>query len=231
MSIYLEINDGKSNKFWEGGFEIDTNELTFRYGKIGTKGQFLIKKYDSLDSLSQIMDELNKAVEQKLKEGYKEIGYIIKKTSISQSKEADEKKSIEQVLNELYDDNLNLFQKGYFEVQYKDHDFRIYQVDGSYQGSFQTLIHYILFNEKLYDDYFSPKSVKVATRVFKNSPDLPPAFDGERESDLFDEFVYDATEFTYQYLKVHKLYCEEMNDWIISVGSDLKLLKKSKLKY
>jgi exoribonuclease II len=80
----------------------------------------------------------------------------------------------------------------------------------------------------LYGDYSSPKSVKVASRVIKNNPDLPPAFDDERDIDMFDELVYDATEFTYNYMKNHKLYCEEMNDWIENTGTDWQPLKKSK---
>ena len=138
------------------------------------------------------------------------------------------KKTIEEVLTVLYDNNLHLFKKGYFQVQYKSNDFRVYQVDGSYEGSFLTLIHYILFYEKLYEDYFSAKSVKLAVRVIKNEPGLPPAFDNERDNDNFDEFVFDATKFTYQYMKDHKLYCEEMNDWIENTDQDWKLLKKSK---
>ena len=122
------------------------------------------------------------------------------------------KKTIEEVLTVLYDDNLHLFKKGYFQVHYKANDFRVYQVDGSYDGSFLTLIHYILFHEKLYEDYFSKKSVKLAGYVINNEPGLPPAFDDERDNDNFDEFVFDATKFTYQYMRGHKIYCEEMND-------------------
>ncbi len=142
--------------------------------------------------------------------------------------EAGDKKSIEQVLTELYDDNLHLFQKGYFQVQYKGNDFKVYQEDGSYSGSFLTLIHHILYYEKLYEDYFSQDTAKLAARVIKNSPDLPPAFEDESETDNFDELIYDATQFTYEYMKDHKLYCEEMNDWIESTEQDWALLKRSK---
>ena len=101
------------------------------------------------------------------------------------------KKTIEEVLTVLYDNNLLLFKKGYFQVQYKANDFRVYQADGSYEGSFLTLIHNILFYEKLYEDYFSAKSLKLAAHVIKNEPGLPPAFDNERDNDNFDEFVFD----------------------------------------
>ena len=141
--------------------------------------------------------------------------------------EVGEKKSIEQVLTELYDDNLHLFQKGYFQVQYKGNDFKVYQEDGSYSGSFLTLIHHILYYEKLYEDYFSQDTAKLAARVIKDSPDLPPAFEDESETDNFDELIYDATQFTYEYMKDHKLYCEEMNDWIESTEQDWALLKRS----
>jgi hypothetical protein len=90
------------------------------------------------------------------------------------------------------------------------------------------LIHYIFFYEKLYEGYFSAKSVKLAARVIKNRPGLPPAFDDEKDEETFDEFVCDATYFTYQYMKDHKLYCEEMNEWIENTEQDWKPLKKSK---
>jgi hypothetical protein len=91
-----------------------------------------------------------------------------------------------------------------------------------------TLIHHILHYEKLYEDYFSEDTVKLAARVIKNSPDLPPAFEDESETDTFDEFIYDATQFTYEYMKDHNLYCEEMNDWIESTEQDWEPLKRSK---
>ena len=142
--------------------------------------------------------------------------------------EVGEKRSIEQVLTELYDDNLHLFQKGHFQVQYKGNDFKVYQEDGSYSGSFLTLIHHIMFYEKLSEDYFSEDTVKLAARVINNSPDLPPAFEDETENDYFDELIYDATQLTYEYMKDHKLYCEEMNDWIESTDQDWEPLKRSK---
>ena len=142
--------------------------------------------------------------------------------------EVGDKKSIEQVLTELYDDNLHLFQKGYFQVQYKGNDFKVYQEDGSYSGSFLTLIHHILFYEKLYEDYFSEDTVKLVARVIKNSPDLPPAFEDESENDYFDELIFEATQFTYEYMRDHKLYCEEMNNWIESTEQDWDPLRSIK---
>jgi hypothetical protein len=138
------------------------------------------------------------------------------------------KKNIEEVLTVLYDNNLHLFKKGYYQVQYRGNDFKVYQEDGSYSGSFLTLIHHILFYEKLYEDYISVETVKLAARVIKNSPDLPPAFEDESETEYFDELVFDATQFTYEYMKDHKLYCEEMNDWIESTEQDWEPLKRSK---
>ena len=91
-----------------------------------------------------------------------------------------------------------------------------------------TLIHHILFYEKLYEDYFSRDTVKLAARVIKNSPDLPPAFEDESETEYFDELVFDATQFTYEYMKDRKLYCEEMNDWIENTEQDWEPLKRSK---
>ena len=228
MARYFEFKDEKSNKFWE--VSSSGKKMTVRYGKIGVIGQTLVKEFDSPKEANAEMD---KAIGKKLKEGYKEKSSTDDKkdppkTSSKKAAEPAQKKSIEEVLTELYDDNLHLFKKGYFQVQYKENDFSVYQADGSYEKSFLTLIHYILFHEKLYEDYFSAKSVKLAARVIKIEPDLPPAFDDERDTDIFDEFVHDATEFTYNYMKDHKLYCEEMNEWIENTEKDWKPLKKSK---
>ena len=228
MARYFEYKDEKSNKFWE--VSSSGKKMTVRYGKIGVVGQTLVKEFPNSTVASA---EVDKAIAKKIKEGYKEKLSNDKtkdspKTPSKNTTEPVQKKSIEEVLTELYDDNLHLFKKGYFQVQYKENEFSVYQADGSYEGSFLTLIHYILFHERLYGDYFSPKSVKVASRVIKNNPDLPPAFDDERDIDMFDELVYDATEFTYNYMKNHKLYCEEMNDWIENTGTDWQPLKKSK---
>ena len=62
----------------------------------------------------------------------------------------------------------------------------------------------------------------------KIEPHLPPNFDDDADTDRFDGFVHDATEFTYNYMKEHKLYCEEMNEWIENTEQDWKPLKKSK---
>ena len=228
MMRYFEFKDEKSNKFWE--VSSSGKKMTVRYGKIGVLGQTLAKEFASS---KEAISEMEKAVEKKLKEGYKELSsaqYKNESPKIPSKKAAEhvQKKSIEEVLIGLYDDNLHLFKKGYFQVQYKESDFNVYQADGSYQGSFLTLIHYILFHEKLYDDYFSAKSLKIAARVIKNEPGLPPAFDDDRDTDNFDEFVYEATEFTYNYMKEHKLYCVEMNEWIETTERDWKPLKKSK---
>jgi hypothetical protein len=137
------------------------------------------------------------------------------------------KKTIDQILIELYDENLYLFRKGYFQIQYKNNHFRVYQEDGSYEGSFQTLIHYILFHENLYQDHFSLDDLEVATHVLENHPDLPPAFDDESSNELFDVFVYNATEFTYQYMKDNHLYCEAMNKMIQDYGYEWALLRES----
>lgn len=198
------------------GYQYDGNEIEEYDGDLVDRG------YDDL-TVFLLVKEGKPSLAYKNyngEESWADSGFIVKAV------EAGQKKSIEEVLTALYDDSLHLFQKGYFKVQYKGNDFKAYQEDGSYSGSFLTLIHHILFYEKLYEDYFSEDTLKVVTKVIKNSPDLPPAFEDETENDYFDELVYDATEFTYQYMREHKLYSEEMNSWIKDTDQDWEPLVK-----
>ena len=58
-------------------------------------------------------------------------------------------------------------------------------------------------------------------------PAPPPAFDDESSNELFDVFVSNATEFTYQYMKDNHLYCEAMNKMIQDYGHEWALLEES----
>jgi len=214
---YYEFKDKTSSKFWE--IAVKGSTVTVRYGKIGTDGQTTVKK---LGSPAAAAAHADKVTAEKVKKGYK-------KGKLSETNiEPIEKKSIEKILASLYEDNHNFFRKGCFQIPYKGKRFKVFQADGSYEGSFLTLIHYILYHEKLYSHYFPRKTVTLAGRVIENQPNLPPAFNDDKSMDLFDELVFDATEFTYQYMKDHKLYCEEMNKWIENVGCDWEPLKKVK---
>lgn len=64
---YLEYVDEKSSKFWE--IEINGNEYTVRYGKIGTDGRVSTKTFDSADEAQKQAD---KAIASKRKKGYTE---------------------------------------------------------------------------------------------------------------------------------------------------------------
>ncbi len=64
---YFEFTEGASSKFWEVTQE--GNEMTTRYGKIGTKGQSTTKTFDSPEKAAA---ETAKIIAKKVKEGYKE---------------------------------------------------------------------------------------------------------------------------------------------------------------
>jgi len=60
-----ELNDDKSNKFWE--IYIDDNEVTTSWGRVGTKGQSKTKIFDD-NSAAQA--EYDRLVKEKVKKGY-----------------------------------------------------------------------------------------------------------------------------------------------------------------
>lgn len=64
----LVSTENGSNKFWE--VSVTNGELLIQYGRIGTKGQKLIKAFDSEESAQREMQTL---IRQKLARGYKEV--------------------------------------------------------------------------------------------------------------------------------------------------------------
>lgn len=63
-----EFVGGKSNKFWEA--ELDGATVTTRYGRIGTNGQSIVKKFDSP---AKAESHLNRLIAEKVKKGYAEV--------------------------------------------------------------------------------------------------------------------------------------------------------------
>ena len=63
----FEFSDDKSNKFWI--IELDGNEFTVNFGRIGTNGQTQTKEFASPDAAKK---EYDKLIAEKLKKGYKE---------------------------------------------------------------------------------------------------------------------------------------------------------------
>lgn len=61
------FGEGNSNKFWRIG--VTEAEVVVHFGRIGTKGQTLIK---SLDSPERASREAEKLVAEKLRKGYQE---------------------------------------------------------------------------------------------------------------------------------------------------------------
>jgi superfamily I DNA and/or RNA helicase/predicted DNA-binding WGR domain protein len=62
----LTVEEGGSNKFWE--VAIDGQKVVIRYGRIGTKGQTIIKSFITAEQATTEMDRL---VQEKLRKGYK----------------------------------------------------------------------------------------------------------------------------------------------------------------
>lgn len=68
-SRMFELENEKSSKFWE--ISVDDQNVTTRWGRIGTNGQSKTKEYDSLELAREAAD---KTIAQKQKKGYVEIG-------------------------------------------------------------------------------------------------------------------------------------------------------------
>jgi predicted DNA-binding WGR domain protein len=67
MKRYFEFQDSKSYKFWQ--VEIEGNQLTVTYGKIGTAGQVKVTECASVEAAEK---EANKLAAEKTKKGYVE---------------------------------------------------------------------------------------------------------------------------------------------------------------
>jgi predicted DNA-binding WGR domain protein/3-methyladenine DNA glycosylase AlkC len=67
----FEFNDGKSSKYWE--IEVDGEQFTVRYGKIGTAGQSQVKDFADAAAASKAADKL---IAEKTGKGYQEVGAI-----------------------------------------------------------------------------------------------------------------------------------------------------------
>jgi predicted DNA-binding WGR domain protein len=67
MRRYFEFVEGKSSKFWE--ITVRTNNVTVRFGRIGTEGQIQAKV---LADVSTAVKHAEKLIASKLKKGYQE---------------------------------------------------------------------------------------------------------------------------------------------------------------
>jgi predicted DNA-binding WGR domain protein len=67
MKRYFEFIGGSSSKFWE--VSTSGNEVTVRFGRIGTEGQTQVKTLADPDAAAQHAEKL---VFQKLGKGYRE---------------------------------------------------------------------------------------------------------------------------------------------------------------
>lgn len=67
-SRYFEFVEGTSSKFWE--ISTSGNELTTRWGRIGSNGQSKTKTFGSAD---KALREYHAAIEEKMESGYKEV--------------------------------------------------------------------------------------------------------------------------------------------------------------
>ena len=88
---YFELVDNKSAKFWEiyNYWNEDRMNVQVRYGKIGTEGRTIRHYYDKLEAGSKLVDKL---VAQKVKKGYVERKFRVRKI-VSKKKKNIKRKS------------------------------------------------------------------------------------------------------------------------------------------
>jgi len=88
---YFELVDNKSAKFWEiyNYWNEDLMNVQVRYGKIGTEGRTIRHYYDKLEAGSKLVDKL---VAQKVKKGYVERKFRVRKI-VSKKKKNIKRKS------------------------------------------------------------------------------------------------------------------------------------------
>jgi len=67
MKHYFELSNGTSAKFWE--ISTNGNEVTVRFGRIGTEGQTQVK---TLADAIEVAKHVNKLIRAKTAKGYRE---------------------------------------------------------------------------------------------------------------------------------------------------------------
>ena len=67
-SRYFEFDDGKSSKFWE--VSVSGNDVTVRFGRIGTNGQTNTKSFADEESAQTHAEKL---IAEKTSKGYSEV--------------------------------------------------------------------------------------------------------------------------------------------------------------
>ena len=89
---YFEYTEGNSKKFWEinNYWNEDRMNVQVRYGKIGTEGRTIRHYYAKLDAGNKLVDKL---VAQKLKKGYVERKFKVRKVFSVKKRKTGKKKS------------------------------------------------------------------------------------------------------------------------------------------
>lgn len=89
---YFEYTKGNSTKFWEINdyWNEDRMNVQVRYGKIGTEGRTIRHYYAKLEAGSKLVDKL---VAQKLKKGYIERKFKVRKI-VNKKNESRKKRKI-----------------------------------------------------------------------------------------------------------------------------------------
>ena len=111
-------------------------------------------------------------------------------------------KAIEKVnaiLNQIIDENVAKFKKSKeFKVtpNYGYKKFYLDKIDGSYDNSIYSLIHYILYQEGIYSNFLNADQLKELEMVIKEYP-MSIYGPNEEEDENYEEIQYDFLDKVY----------------------------------
>lgn len=107
-------------------------------------------------------------------------------------------RKLELCLDEIISSNLNHFKKEssfFVKTKYFNHEeFDLMQVDQSYDGSLELLVHYILYEENLYQKFLNERQLEKLEEVIKHAPSTiygPDPYNVDEDDPLSDAIIRD----------------------------------------
>jgi hypothetical protein len=123
---------------------------------------------------------------------------------------------IKRVMTNIINQNLSELKQGNLCVKpgYFNYDrFFLDRVSGSYQDSLQSLIHYIMYDDGLYEKILTPKEMIELNQMVKESP-FGIYHSNDRE-ELFDEIYSESISFVANTLKQKGIeFDEELDEYL-----------------
>jgi len=123
---------------------------------------------------------------------------------------------IKKVMTNIINGHLEQLREGNLCVKpgYFDYDrFHLDRVDGSYQDSLYSLIHYIMYEDGLYKMILTPKEIIRLNQMVKDFP--YSIYRSEDREELFDEIYYKSISFVAKTLKQKGIeFDEDLDEYL-----------------